>query len=56
VAGSGTRLEFGALPYRAGELMQARADTSLATSLGWSARHTVEQGLRITIESERRAR
>lgn len=53
LTGSATRLDFGALPYRAGELMHARADTSLLRSLGWPGARTVEQGLRGTIERER---
>ena len=53
LTGSTTRLDFGALPYRAGELMDARADTSLLRSLGWTGARSVEQGLRETIERER---
>ena len=51
--GSPTRLDFAATPYRAGELMHARADTSLLRSLGWPGARTVERGLRETIERER---
>lgn len=53
LSGSGTQLEFGALSYRKGELMDARADTSLLQSLGWAGARSVEQGLRETIERER---
>ena len=53
VAGSATRLEFGALPYRAGELMEARADITLLRALGWAGGRSLEAGLRETIERER---
>jgi len=53
VAGSTTRLEFGALPYRAGELMEARADITLLRTLGWAGGRSLEDGLRETIERER---
>jgi len=53
LTGSPTRLEFGALPYREVELMDARADTSLLRSLGWPGARSVEEGLRETIERER---
>lgn len=53
LTGSTTRLDFAAMPYRAGELMHARADTALLRSLGWPGARTVEQGLRETIEQER---
>ena len=52
-AGSATRLEFGALPYRAGELMEARADISLLRTLGWAGGRPLEDGLRETIARER---
>jgi CDP-paratose synthetase len=47
-----TRLDFGALPYRDGELMHACADISLLTSLGWKGARSLEQGLQELIRKE----
>lgn len=55
IAQSRTRLDFGAHPYRDGELMRARADVTVARSLGWRPQYTVEDGLRLTIDAERTA-
>lgn len=52
IVGSCTRLDFGALPYREGELMRACADVSLAKTLGWQPAYTVEQGLQCTIDPQ----
>lgn len=56
IAGSSTQLQFGALPYREGELMTASADISLLRMLGWAGGRTIEAGLREMIEAERGAR
>lgn len=50
MTGSGTKLDFGAVPYREGEVMFAQADTSSLRKLGWKASHSLEQGLKLTIE------
>lgn len=47
---SQTRLNFGAVPYREGEVMFAQADISSLKGLGWSPDHSLEQGLQLTIE------
>lgn len=52
LAGSRTRLDFGAVPYRAGEAMCLVADTSLLRRLGWQPRYTLEDGLRQTLDTE----
>ena len=45
------RLDFGALPHRAGEVWDLRADNTRATALlGWEPRTSLEDGLRRTIE------
>lgn len=50
LTGSSTHLNFGAHPYREGEAMFLQADTAGLRKLGWSCRHTLEQGLKLAIE------
>jgi len=50
---SKTRLLFGALPYREGEVMHSEADISRLAALGWQCRYDIETGLRQVIEQER---
>lgn len=52
LTGSRTRLEFGAVPYRAGEAMCYVADTTALRRLGWQPRYTLEDGLRQTLNTE----
>lgn len=47
-----TRLEFGAIPYRDGEIMHSKADVSKLLALGWSCRHDLESGLCQVIKME----
>ncbi len=47
---SNTYLNFGAQPYRAGEVMLSQADVEPLRKLGWRCRHTLEQGLKLVIE------
>ncbi|HLA89449.1 MAG TPA: NAD(P)-dependent oxidoreductase [Gemmatimonadaceae bacterium] len=56
LSGSPTRLDFGALPYREGELMRACADVTLLRRLGWPGARPLEEGLRETIAWEREHR
>lgn len=51
-----TQLRFGALPYRANEVMFSHADVSELTRLGWSSKVSLEEGLRKTIEIEMKGR
>lgn len=51
--GSTTQLNFGALPYRDGEVMYSEADTKALTALGWRCRHDILSGLQQVIEQER---
>lgn len=51
---STTRLNFGALPYRASEAMFSQADTSELQALDWSCRYSLETGLKQVIDQERR--
>lgn len=46
---SRTHLQFGAVPYRASEDMLLVADTSKLEGLGWRCMHTLEEGVRKTI-------
>lgn len=50
LAESTTQLNFGALPYREGEIMFSQADTAALRELGWRCRETLEQGLKRVIE------
>lgn len=43
-----TELLFGALPYRAGEIMESKADCRALHKLGWQARTGLREGLQIT--------
>ena len=47
-----TRLDFGALPYRANEAMFCRADITRMQQLGWQPAHTLRSGLKKTIDME----
>jgi nucleoside-diphosphate-sugar epimerase len=49
---SRTRLDFGAVPYRAGEAMCYIADTTALRHLGWQPCYSLEDGLKETIAKE----
>lgn len=49
-----TRLNFGAVPYRANELMDSRTDISALKALGRRPEVSLEKGLQLTIEKENR--
>ena len=51
---SSTRLNFGAYPYREGEAMLMKANTKALRNLGWRLKHSLEQGLRLTIQGYKR--
>jgi len=53
LAGSSTRLAFGALPYREGEVMHSEADISELSALGWRCHFDIEAGLNQVINHER---
>lgn len=50
---SNTKLNFGAYPYREGEVMFSRADVEPLKKLGWCCEHTLEQGLKLVIEGHK---
>lgn len=50
---SKTHLNFGALPYREGEVMNSAADISGLAALGWCCRYDIEAGLKRVIDQER---
>uniref|UniRef100_A0A831UBH9 SDR family epimerase/dehydratase n=1 Tax=Geobacter metallireducens TaxID=28232 RepID=A0A831UBH9_GEOME len=52
LAGSATNLNFGAVPYRSGEVMESRADITPLKNLGWQPRVSLRDGLRKIIEDE----
>ena len=49
-----TKLNFGAIPYRENEVMKSHVDLSEILKLGWRANICLEDGLRKTIEEEKR--
>jgi len=49
-----TRLKFGSLPYRKDETMETNVDTKALRSLGWTPKFTLKEGLRLTIEKEKK--
>jgi CDP-paratose synthetase len=49
---STTVIDYGVLPYRKGEIMQANIDNSRILELGWSPKFDIREGLRRTIELE----
>ena len=48
-----TKLNFGALPYRKNEVMDSKVDISAIKKLGWEPKHSLEKGLKKTIETEK---
>jgi len=47
ITASKTNLNFGALPYREGEVMYSEADISGLAALGWECRFDIETGLKL---------
>jgi CDP-paratose synthetase len=54
LAKSTTHLNFGAIPYREGEVMHSVADISGLSSLGWHCRFDLATALKIVIDQERK--
>jgi hypothetical protein len=46
LTGSATDLNFGALPYRDGEVMHSVANVAPLTALGWQCDNDIEAGIR----------
>lgn len=53
IKNSKTKLNFGAIPDRRGELDELKADTSILNSLGWKCKYSLEYGLRELINLTR---
>jgi CDP-paratose synthetase len=49
---SKTKLVFGSLPYREGEVMYSEADVSGLVALGWQCLYDIEAGLKQVIQQE----
>ncbi len=43
-------LEFGAIPYRDGEVMNSHANITALAALGWNCKYSLEKGLKLTVE------
>lgn len=54
VAHSTTQLQFGALPYREGELMYSCANVTKLNRIGWQCKTSLREGILKTIELENR--
>ena len=52
IGNSSTQLNFGAIPYRANELMDSRTDISALKALGWRPEVSLKKGIQLTIEKE----
>jgi nucleoside-diphosphate-sugar epimerase len=50
---SNINLEFGAVPYRIGEVMKSKANITALKALGWNCRFSLEEGLMLTIKNEK---
>lgn len=48
-----TKLNFGARPYREGEMMEISVNNSELRELGWYPKETIETGLKKLVESEK---
>jgi len=53
ITDSSTRLDFGALPYREGEVMHSVADISGLSAMGWTCRNDIESGISHVVKMER---
>ncbi|MBI3928844.1 MAG: NAD(P)-dependent oxidoreductase [Armatimonadetes bacterium] len=53
IGNSETRLHFGGVPFREGEVMISRADLKAMEQLGWRPRISLREGLARTVEEER---
>lgn len=54
LTGATTELNFGALPYREGEVMHSVANVEPLTDLGWRCHHDIEAGIRKLLGMEAR--
>ena len=47
-----TQLNFGALPYREGEIMEPQVDNSMLCSLGWQPKRSLEENIEQFVKNE----
>ena len=47
-----TQLNFGALPYREGEIMEPKVDNSMLCSLGWQPKRSLEENIEQFVKNE----
>lgn len=52
LTGSSTNLNFGAIPYRDGEVMNSVANVTPLSALGWQCEHDIETGIRKLLDME----
>lgn len=55
-ANTNTNLKFGALPYRKNEAMEVSLDISKLEQLGWQEKTSLQDGLRQTIDFEKKSK
>jgi nucleoside-diphosphate-sugar epimerase len=53
VTKSSSKLNFGAIPIRDGEVMYSKADTKFLEDIGWSCKFSVEEGIKRMFDLER---
>jgi CDP-paratose synthetase len=53
ITNSKTKLNFGAIPYREGEVMHSQADTGFLKKLGWQCQYDINSGLDEVISKEK---
>ena len=53
LTGSSSQLCFGALPYRKGEIMESRSDSTALRGMGWRSSINLESGLQQLISAEK---
>ncbi|WP_315060718.1 NAD(P)-dependent oxidoreductase [Capnocytophaga leadbetteri] len=47
-----SQLNFGALPYREGEIMEPQVDNSVLCSLGWQPKRSLEENIKTFVKNE----
>lgn len=54
ITDASTSLNFGAIPYRDGEVMHSQADVGILESIGWRCQYNLDEALKLTVEGEKK--